>query len=79
VHLESKLSFSIEYQRRSDVKLFDAHTDVIARRSSWSRVTDTEELMGVLNSFEALPQYCVDASIGDNHSKRSTHTTKPEL
>jgi hypothetical protein len=40
------------------VKVLEAATEVIARKSSWSSVTDTEELMGVLNSFDALPQYC---------------------
>jgi len=34
---------------------------VTARRSVWSRVTDTEELMGVLRGMDALPQYFTQA------------------
>lgn len=41
------------------MNVLEAQTDVTARKSSWSSVTETEELMGVLNSFDALPQYCV--------------------
>ena len=49
------------HHKRSEEKDFDAATDVMARRSSWSRVTETDELMGVLNSLLALPQYLMQA------------------
>ena len=32
-------------------------TVVMARRSSWSSVTDTDELIGVFHFLSALPQY----------------------
>ena len=34
-----------------------------ARRSDWSRVTLTDELMGVLCSTDALPQYLTHAML----------------
>lgn len=46
------------HQRPSLLNSLEAITVVMARKSSWSRVTDTDELMGVLNFLSALPQYC---------------------
>jgi len=43
------------------VNWWEADAVVTAHRSDWSRVTDTEELMGVLYSLDALPQYLIHA------------------
>ena len=36
-------------------------TVVTARKSAWSRVTETEELIGVFMTASALPQYLIQA------------------
>ena len=51
----------MSYQSRSLLKLLDAAALVMARRSSWSKVTETDEFMGVLNALSALPQYLMHA------------------
>ena len=62
--LEDAFSSSVPLsQSRSEEKDLDAEAVVTARRSHWSRVTETEELMGVFSWILALPQYLMQAML----------------